>query len=102
MNDDARTSGPPLDHDAAAKLDEQIQDTANKAGEHLDYLADLLAEARQGRSTVLQFDKLDCVPSRSPKADREGAGCRRPPYLDIPAVRGWRECAGHRGSGRHV
>lgn len=55
---DARTSEPPvLDRQQAARLDEQIQDMADKAGEHLDYLFDLLAEAQEGQiHQALQFD----------------------------------------------
>lgn len=46
--DDDRTDGRPLDHDAALRLDEEIQDLADKAAEHLDYLTDLLIEAKAG------------------------------------------------------
>jgi hypothetical protein len=37
-----------MNHDEAAKLDEQIRDLADQAAQHLDYLADLLAEAKAG------------------------------------------------------
>jgi hypothetical protein len=39
----------PLDHDEAVRLDQQILKLADQAGQHLDYLADLLAEARAGQ-----------------------------------------------------
>jgi DNA-binding NarL/FixJ family response regulator len=54
---DARFSGPPLDRDKAVRLDEEIQAMADKVGEHLDYSADLLAEAQEGQiHQALQFD----------------------------------------------
>lgn len=40
------TDNDVMDHDAAVELDEQIQDMADKAAQHLDYLADLLVEAK--------------------------------------------------------
>lgn len=48
MSAASATAAEPLNHDAAVKLDEQIQTLAGKTGEHLDYLADLLAEAQAG------------------------------------------------------
>ena len=48
MSAASTTAAEPLDHDAAVQLDEQIQTLAGKTGEHLDYLADLLAEAKAG------------------------------------------------------
>lgn len=48
-NDNTRTDGQALEQDAALRLDEAIQDIAGKTAEHLEYLADLLVEAKQGQ-----------------------------------------------------
>jgi hypothetical protein len=49
LDDDARAEGQSLDHHAAVELNEQIREIADKAGQHLDYLADLLVEATAGK-----------------------------------------------------
>lgn len=48
---------PPLDQAEAVRLDEQIQAMADEAGEHLDHLAQLLAEAKAGQiHQALKFE----------------------------------------------
>ncbi|MGV7645792.1 helix-turn-helix domain-containing protein [Mycobacterium kansasii] len=48
IDNDARTGDPPLDHDAAEKLDQRIQRMADTAARNLDTLAGLLSEAQAG------------------------------------------------------
>lgn len=49
IDTDARSSGPPLDLDAAEKLDRRIQRMADTAVRNLAAFADVLAEAKTGQ-----------------------------------------------------
>jgi hypothetical protein len=48
IDNGARSSEPPLDLDAAEKLDQRIQCIADTAARNLDTLAELLSEAQAG------------------------------------------------------
>ncbi|OMC39209.1 helix-turn-helix domain-containing protein [Mycobacterium sp. IS-1264] len=57
LDTSTRSSDPPIDLDAAEKLDHRIQRMADTAARNLDTLADLLAKAKAGQvHAVLGFD----------------------------------------------